>query len=290
MRVLKMKHFVLSSILFAGCAALGPKPSVSLVKEEISSHKKVANIVVTNVTGIDSTGNTGKALLASALAAYGKRSRPVAALAPVIQKIPGLPAGFDEVLLSGYQIEFVKAIEAFKKDGKQPVSLKLSPSGGLKLTGIKDLASLAKGLGGEVAAISELATTLKAGDAAKMVAAADKAKNILPLIQTGAGAIMAELNADYVLLTHVQGDEQAWEGKKEVQFFASLVNIKTGKMRYFGSIKAVKGAIPVPYMAQLGTMSSSLFDSVGEGDPLPELSAAEESGNAEPGRVSQLSK
>jgi hypothetical protein len=290
MPVFNFKRLVLSSLLFTGCASLGPKPSVSLVQEEISSHKNVSNIVITNVTGIDATGNTGKALLASALAAYGKRSRPVAALGPVIQNIPGLPAGFDEVLLSGYQIEFVKAIEAFNKDGKQPVSLKLPASGGLKLTGIKDLASLAKGLGGEVVAISEIATTLKSGDPQKMMAAANKAKNILPLIQIGAGAILAEINADYVLLTHVQGDEQAWEGKKEIQFFASLVNVKTGKMRYFGSIKAVKGAIPVPYMAQLGVMSSSFFDSVGEGDPLPELSAAAESGPTQVGPVANLGK
>jgi len=270
MSAMKLSTVVLLSGMAFGCSAMGPKANVSLIEGEVKAKKNYGNIAIPNVTGIDSTGNTGKALLATALKAYGDKARPVIALSTPLKAVPGLPQGFGDVLLSAYQIEFVKVAEEFHKNPKnKPQAIALT-QGKLKLNDVSALKTIVPGLKNELAGITELSQALAKGDAAAIAAASNKSKAILPLVQSASNALLDTLKVDYVLLSHVIGDEKAWEGKKEVELVTGLVNVKTGKLRYFASVKAKKGSIPVPYMAQLGAMSSAIFDSVGEKDPIPE--------------------
>ena len=49
-----------------------------------------------------------------------------------------------------------------------------------------------------------------------------------------------------------------------------LVNIKTGKFRYFATVEGAKGKIPMPFLAFMGAVSGNVFDAIEEKDPLPD--------------------
>lgn len=256
----------------SGCAAIGPKANVTLMQDEVKT-SKVENIVVPYATGIDSTGNTGKALLSTAMKAYSQRAKPVAMISPLLNAVPGLPKGLDGTFLASYQMEFVKAVEQYRKDGKKPSQLKvpesaaLKPKGGLK--GLKDFFNPIQSEMGNLTALNQ---SLQNGSSQEILASAEKTKNLLPYLHTASSTLMVKLKANYVLLSHVVGDEKAWQSGTEVELVTALVNFKTGKIRYFANVKAKKSSIPIPYMAQLGSMSQSIFDSVKEKDPLQEKS------------------
>lgn len=255
--------------LLYNCAAMGPKAQVSLVQEEVKS-KSVSKILIPYTTGIDASGNTGKALLATSIKAYGNRARPTSAIAPLLQSIPGLPKGLEGALFAGYQIEFVKAVEKYRKDQTKPKSISLPEMATFKMTGkLKDIKGLFAAAKNGLGTIPELGTLIQKSDGAQLVDAQEKYKEILPYLSKASVQVMQELKTDHILMTHVVGDEAAWNGKKEVELVTALVNVKTGKLRYFATVKAKKGAVPVPYMAQLGTMSQAIFDTVLEKDPLP---------------------
>src|SRR5690606_6715033 len=88
------------------------------------------------------------------------------------------------------------------------------------------------------ALITEVAAALKLGKGAELSSAVDKAESVLPLVHKMTTTLCDELDVTYLLLTHVVGDEAAWEAKKEVTLAAALVNAKTGKLRYFATTKA----------------------------------------------------
>lgn len=279
MRSIVLANVVVLGLVASACSALGPKANVSLVNAEVKSTKAVDNIVIPNVTGIDNTGNTGKALLASALKAYGARSRPIAA-ANAVLSAAGAPDGLADVLTAPHQAEFIKlSTEYFDKGAKaaKPEAIKL-PSAKLSFAvpaGMDGMKTVIEKIKGEVAVIGEVAGALKSGNSAGLSAALGKSQNLAALVTKLDEVLFDKLAVTYVLLTHVTGDEAAWNGGKRVQYSAALVNIKTGQMRYFATVEAKKGAVPTPYMAQLGMMSGNLFDAVNEKDPLPEKKGAE---------------
>lgn len=253
-----------------GCATFGPKANVSLMKEEVAKTKSIDNVVIPSVTGIDSTGNTGKTLLAAALGAYGNRGRPTLALSALLNAIPGVPQQTGDLVLAGYQAEFARIVEKFRKDGIKPSSLKI-PNRELNFeipNGLEGIRAIAPKLQGESQTLSNMAQTYKSGDTAALAHSLDQSKIMRPMLQRMAEVLLDQTSCNYVLLTHVAGSEQDWEGGKEVQLFAAMVNVKTGAFRYFADVKAKKGSIPVPYMAQLGTMSGSLFNSAIREDPI----------------------
>ena len=270
----------------AACAVIGPKANVSILKEEVSSTKAVDNIVVASATGIDSTGNTGKALLASALNAYGRRARPIMAAGSVLSAA-GVPSEAAEVLAANYQAEFARQAEEYfakidkgEKAAKQPSEIAL-PAGSASLPkGKEALKSLAPRLKSELSALSNVAKALKSGQGLKD--AVERAKTSLELVQQLDRLLFKKMDATYVLVTHVMGDEQAWKSGKNIHYAVALINAETGKLRYFATADAKKGAVPMPYMAQLGSMASVVFDAVSEQDALP---SSKKSANVSPAQV-----
>lgn len=101
-----MARLLVASVLAGGfvlsaCAALGPKANVSVIKAEVKETKDIANIIIPDVTGIDATGNTGKALLGTAMKAYGTRARPVAAANAILSTL-GAPDGLASILTASF--------------------------------------------------------------------------------------------------------------------------------------------------------------------------------------------
>lgn len=284
MRKFNNNHFDLSSmtavvaaVALAGsaCSAMGPKANVSIVQAEIKATKNVDNIIVPDASGVDSSGNTGKALLGTALKAYGARARPVAAAKAVLSSA-GAPGEVADILTAAYQAEFIKMAEAsFKKSGddaKAPSSMKL-PNDKIDFEvpkGVEGIKTMVPKLKAELAGVAAVAGALKSGKGKNLGEAVGKSKNMMAMVQKLDQLLFDKLGVTYLLLTHVIGDEKDWTGGKKIQFTAALVNVKTGKLRYFANIQATKGAIPTPHMAQLGIMSSNLFDAVAEQDELPE--------------------
>ncbi len=263
-----LANVVVLGLIGSSCAALGPKANVSMMKSEISATKDVENIIIPNVTGIDASGNTGKALLGNALKAYGTRSRPMAAANAVLGTV-GAPDGLADLLTAAYSAEFIKEVQNAKD--KKPEKLAL-PSAKVQFKlpeGLDGMKALAKKFQGEAAGIAAVGAALKSGKSGDLSASVAKSQSMMSLVQKLDELLFEQLDVTYVLLTHVDGNEQDWLAGKNVKYSAALMNIKTGKLRYFATVEAKKGAIPTPFMAQIGIMASNLFDAVNEKDPLP---------------------
>ncbi len=258
---------LVATYLISACSALGPKANVSMVSSEMKVTKEIGNVIIPDVTGIDATGNTGKALLGNAMATYGSRSRPMAAAKAVLGAV-GAPDGLSTILTAAYSAEFIKAING--ADKKKPEELKLPafpkanvPAG---LAGVK---TIIPKFTAEAGAIGEISNAVTSGNSDGLSASLDKSKVMMGFVQKLNEYLFAEMDVTYVLMTHVVGNEADWNAGKKVQYCAALVNVKTGKLRYFATVEAKKGAIPTPFMAQLGIMASNLFDQVGEQDQMP---------------------
>lgn len=253
--------------LFSACSALGPKANVSMVSSELKTTKEVGNVMIPDVTGIDSTGNTGKALLGNAMKSYGMRSRPASAADAVLGTL-GAPDGLSTLMTAAYSAEFIKLVA---NDKKKPEALKLPefPQAAVP-DGIEGVKQMVPKFKEEAAAIGEISKAIASGKSDELAASLDKSKAMMGMVQKMNEFMFGKLDVTYVLLTHVTGDEAAWNAGKKVKYCAALVNVKTGKLRYYATVEAKKGAVPVPFMAQLGVMASNLFDQVGEQDKLPE--------------------
>src|SRR5690606_26308649 len=107
--------------------------------------------------------------------------------------------------------------------------------------------------------LGPMQTAAASGDPAKVSAAAASSPQLMKVINIGAAALFEQLSCDYMLVTHLKGTEQDYEGGKPVKLFAGLVNIKTGKLRYFGEVEGKKGAVPVPFAIQLGMMANNIL-------------------------------
>lgn len=272
MRTFMISSMVLMTTTLTGCSMLGggSEAKIALAKGEVSATKTYGNVLIANITGVDSTGNTGKAFLAAAVNGYGARSRPIAAVTPILTAI-GAPSALGDVLVANYQGQFVKMLKGgeFAK-AEKPDAIKLPADAAIKTpSDLKGWQALAGKVGGLKASLETMASAFKSGDAAVLSAELDKTPEVRQMLHLFNDFVFEKLSADYLLLTHVNGNEADWTAGKKIELSATLVNLKTGKLRFYGSVDAKATVIPVPFMAQVGIMSSNLFDKVNELDPLP---------------------
>jgi hypothetical protein len=272
MKVAKLASLILVLWGVSACSAMGPKANVSVIKAEVKKTKEVQNIIVANTTGIDNSGNLGKAILGTALKAYGDRSRPFAAIKPIVSSV-GAPDGVADVLTVAYEAEFAKYVEKYANKKKRPNTLKLPSSKlGFKVPkGMKGAKQLAAKMKAEAKSFQVLATAMSSNDTKKLTKALDEAKTAVQLEQKFNEFLFVKLDATYILLTHVKGGEAEYKAGKKVKFSAALVNVKTGNLRYFAHTEGGKGDIPVPFIAWAPNVMSNIFDAVEEKDPLPAM-------------------
>lgn len=273
-------------LLLPACSMMGPEAKVTMAESEIKSTKSVGNVVIVMPDGApDASGKVDKTVLASAAKAFGGRARPATAVNTAL-KAAGAPAGLPDALLAPYQASFAAAIKDYdpKKEGSRPKSMELpaTESEDLKLPkklDAKVLKGLMAKLKAETGNIKEVGAALGKGDTSGAAKALANSKMLSPLLAQATLAIMDKLKADHVLFTQVIGDEAAYNSGKEVRLVTALVNIKTGKFRFFAEIQGKK-EMGMPYFLYVGNMASKAFEGGAEQDP---ALAEESSSKAEDG-------
>jgi hypothetical protein len=273
--------FAGSALLLASCSLTGPKANVAVIETEIQKTRSIENIIVPHASGVDSSGGTGKALLAAAIGAYGKRSRPMTEASALVADVGG-PEGTGDILVSAYQAEFIKAVDDYVESNgaKTPKALSL-PSAKLKFTvgkGMKGMKTLARKLNADAATVTGLAKALKGGDNDGFLSGVEKSPEVMVLMQKMNDYVFRELDVTYVLVTHIKGNEADWKAGKKVTYAAALVNVRTGKLRYFAAVDAERGSARTPYISQLTTMSKLLLREINDEDELPPPVAVEKTG------------
>lgn len=278
MNVLIKVSLFSSLVLSLSCSMLsgvGPKANVSVVKTEIKRTKKVGNILIAEPLGLQEAG--AKAFTGAAVGTYTPpQGQPMEvvkkALAPV-----GLPGSVQEIILASYQVEFNKLVEKYEKKlkknkkAKAPSKMRL-PSLAKKLKTPKSL-NAAKALKSKIKKYSsgadELAGALKEGDMSKVASLHDKNKPLMRHVNGLTKYLIKKNKITYMVLTYVKGSQAEYDKKKAVRMTVAMVNVKTGRLRYFATVKGQKGTIPLPWEAQILSMSNSIFSGAEEKAPIP---------------------
>jgi hypothetical protein len=266
----------LAVFLWQGCstiAELGPKAQIAVIKKEVKKTKSLRNVIIANASGMNDK-KASLAILATAMNTYGKKSRPAEAIKPIVSKVA--PAELADVIMAAYQAEFVQAIN--KNGGKNLKKLKLPKPKklGFKVPkGMKGAKVLGKKFMEEAKGIKTLAQAIATSDNKKLRKAMKQSQQVVNMVLRFNKFLFRKLGANYMLLTHVEGDEKDWTGGKEISMYAALVNVKTGRLRYFGTIKDKKGVVPTPFTAQIGLMANNLFSAVESNQKLPADGAEE---------------
>ncbi len=274
---------VSGSTLVFGCASFGPKANITLVQSEITVTKSVGTIIIPETIGVvDPQGLIDKAIAGVAVSAYGKRSRPVVPVKMAL-KTAGM-GGVADILMAPWQAEFAKVIETYKTEQAEKKDQAIRPENmtlpksdleGVKFpsdfTKTDQLKEFASGLKKYQDDLQALAKTAASGDTKALVSALGSSKVAAPLLVKLDQVLFEQFKADYILLTYVDGDEATFKAKKPIAFYAALVNIKTGKFRYFADASAAVGSIPIPYNIHLTTMANSVLNGASDADALPTI-------------------
>jgi hypothetical protein len=296
--------FVLTvaGLAVSACASLGPEAKVTMVKEELKTTKAVGKVFIASPFGAaDESGSLDKAVAATAMKAYGKRSVPATVINKSLKSAGG-PDGLGDALVAPYAAKFSEALKDYDpKDPKtRPTEMELpsAEAKGLELPkkfDQKALKAVMSNLKGEGEAVKAVGSAVASGDSDGMIAALGKSQNLSALLVQAMQSLLGASDADHILLTQVAGTEADYKGGKKVKLLAALVNVKTGKFRYFGEIEGTQ-SMGLPYALFLGNMANKLFGAGTENDPAlasappaggsddAEEAAAEEGGDKKKGK------
>ena len=269
--VLRTGLIVAASLSLVSCSLLtgGLEPKISLGKGEISKIKETGPVVITGMIAAgDKDGTADKAALGAAVLAFGKKSRPAQALKVALDAVGG--GAVADIATITHQSAFNKATKNWAKKkfalNASPKKLQL-PKGAFTKVSMKNPKKALKSLQNEAKALGELAKALQAGDQKKLDAALNKSKNAVAVVNKVSGWLYDQLDAKYILLSKLEGDEKSWEAGKQMRLIVGLANVKTGQFRFLAQVAAKKGTIPVPYNLQAGLMMNSILEGAGENDP-----------------------
>lgn len=263
----------LAGLAVSACASLGPEAKVTMVKEELKATKAVGKVFIASPFGAaDESGSLDKAVAATATKAYGKRSVPATIINKTLSSAGG-PEGLGEALVAPYAAKFSEALKDYDpKDPKsRPTGMELpsAEAKGLELPkkfDQKALKSVMASLKGELEGIKAVGSALASGDTDGMITGLGKSQLLSPLLVQAMHSLLGASDADHILLTQVAGSEADYKGGKKVKLIAALVNVKTGKFRFFGEIEGTQ-SMGLPYGLFVGNMANSLFGAGTENDP-----------------------
>jgi len=271
--LMRISSTVVAAWSMVACSMLGPEAKVTMAEGELSATKSVGNIVIASPTGVpDGDHKLDKIFSGTAVKAFGSRGRPSTAVNTAL-KAAGAPEGLPDALLAPYLAKFDEALKDYdpKKEKSRPTAMSLPPaeSDALKMPKKLDAKAL-KGvmakLKGEAGTLKEVGGAMGKGDLSGAAASLGKSPVLSPLLTQATLSLMSKLNADHLLLTRVVGDEATYNKGGEVRIVSALVNIKTGKFRFFGEI-AGKKEMGMPYFLYLANMSSKVLEKGAEDDP-----------------------
>ena len=276
-----------AGLISAACASLGPEAKVTMAQDELNQTKSVGKVFVATPFGAsDESGTLDKVVAATAIKAYGARSVPATIINSILST-SGAPDGLANALVAPYAGKFAEAVKTYdpKDQTTRPTAMSL-PSGDLpgfdmpKKFDQESLKNLISKIKVEAEAAKSVANTMRSGNTEGMIQALGASKQLSPLLVLATQALMSSADVDHILLTHVTGNEADYNGGKNVRMVAALVNIKTGKFRFFGEIEG-KQAMGIPYALFLGNIANKLFDAGTENDPALASSPGEEGKSSE---------
>ena len=274
MKPIRSLAILLFLAFFLSCSSLGglgPKAKISVVQAEVKKTKKVGKILFADPAGLD--GDAAKGFLGAAVATYPPpQGQPSEVSKKAITAI-GVPESVGEILLASYQIEFNKLVNKHnkKKKAKAPKGMPL-PKLAKRAKAPKNMKQ-AKALKPKIKRLAqgatELAAALKSGDNQKASEVHDNNKELMGHINGLTNWLVKKNKVTYLLLSHVDGNAASYKEGKPIHMTAALVNVKNGRFRYFAKVKGKKGAIPLPYEAQILAMANSIFSGAEEKAPIP---------------------
>lgn len=273
---------VAATLGLGGCSSLGgfgPKAKIRVVKSEVKKTKKIGSILIPAAMGIKSDDDVSKAALAGAIASYPPPTGiPVDAIGSTLSAI-GAPDFLGEVLLASYQLNFTKTLATYNKAKKKNKKKKFPSKMALpnkKIEGVKvpKNKKQAKALMKEIKTLTSggeaIKTALTKGNPKSLQQALSSNKRLTALINATAAWLVDSSDVTYIILSKVKGNEEKYNAKKSVYLTAGMVNVKTGKFRYFAQVNGKQGDIPLPWIGQMGAMSNSIFSKANEKAAIPE--------------------
>lgn len=260
--------------LSLSCAALGPKPEVAIVKGELTDVRppKIGAIFIPHASGVP--GDASSSILVGTVSTYLPPQGISAESINILLDSIGLPSTIGGVMFTPYQAEFVNALHAHREALKH--NPKAEPPRSIKLPQLyapiprstRQAKAIGKSLLHKDREVRLLDQALDSGDPAKINHALAQTHQLTKPLNTLSRFFMQTTSATYILLTHVDGTKKDWAAGKSITVSTAMVNIKTGRFRYFATVKDKAGTIPIPYTAQLGIMAASLFGGANDQAPV----------------------
>ena len=254
---MKKLYLLLTFTIGMGCASFGPTPKVSVVKGELKAvkPKAVGAIFIPAPTGM--LGGSTTAVMAVTMATYlPPQGVPTKALNLLMRPL-GLSDSIGNAVLAEYQFEFVKALNAYKKRAKKnkkaktPKKIKLPQIAGFPKS-MGAAKSLAKTIKRDQSKADAIVKALDSGKQKQIGKTLFGAKPLMKQLNSLAGWLMDKSDATYVLLTHVDGSEKDWKAGKPLTVSAAMVNTKSGRFRYFATVKDKKGGDSGAFFCPIG--------------------------------------
>ena len=259
--------------LATGCSTLsglaGDAPVAKITLNKKEAKQKVKAIVIPGTVGGSETSRN--IVLAAAVAHYGDQSRPTKVIEKILSQA-GAPEGASDFLFAEYAAQFVNNVAKSKKIKGAKRGFRLQ-SNRFKVPNFKfkvprsvaDLKKIVETFKAKGSEISQMVASVQSGKVKDLLRPNEANTFLMKTAGKINSFIFKKLDTNYVLMTHIHGDQALYRKGKPVKLTAALVNTKTGKFRYFiqSTTKRDK-TIPLPYDVAVGRLATSIFDKLEE--------------------------
>lgn len=275
----RMRHVIKASTLAIsvallgvwGCSRLGPTPVLEPVRTEIKATPKTKRILVTP------TSNTGTAEPAADVnrivpaGAYGRYDDSVIVSAALDRTLKSLamPAQVAPLLTVNWQAAFHRWLASAAKLGKTPKKSLPVPEGESREAKTEDdLRRLAAALNEDLKPLDYVARAVATGNGEAVAKAQAKRAKEMRQVESLLRHIMSRMDVTYVLVSHLDGDEDAFDKDLPINLHVALVNSKTGAFRYYARSTGRKSDLPTTYSGLLSYMAKNMFDDLADVDQI----------------------
>lgn len=269
-------HFSLATLAVAvvlpwltACSRLGPAPVIEPVAAEIKATRQTKRILVlptTNTGSGDPNADINRIVPAGAYGRYGEAAVLTAALDRPLKTL-SLPTEIAPILPVNWQAAFYRWLKQPKKaQTKKQLAVPAAEARVAKTD--DDLKRLGQALDGERKALSAVAKAVETGNAATLAKAQAKRETELKPVESLLRHLMQRFDVTYLLVSHLEGDEDAYDRDAPIMLSVALVNVKTGKFRYYAQSTGKKSDLPTTYTGLVSYMTKNMFDDLADVDAI----------------------
>lgn len=272
MNLMRKILIVCAALLVTGCQALGPKPEITTSESEIRALQDVQKILVMptlNTGSNDPEKDLNKTVPAGAFKRYGDNMVLTSGLSNSLGTL-GFEKALAEVLPINWQVEFYQWVKELKgpKPAKGKMQLKVPTAGKRVAASEKDLKKLAKALKKRREVYEDVAKVMKTNLADAVAEAQAKNRKNLAPVENLLRHLMSRLDVSYVLVSYLDGSQEAFDKDQTVTLHAALVNRETGKMRYYSQSSGKKSDLPTTFEGLVSMMVINFVDAVEDADKI----------------------